>query len=113
MKLNEDTQRNVLLEVENNPYATSRSIALDNDVSHTSVLRILKVQKYHPYKLQLVHELAEDDFDRRQEFCEQMMEICIRDPMFTQRVLFCNEATFCLNGTVNRQDCDIITSVFF
>jgi hypothetical protein len=51
----------------------------------------------------LVHELTEDDFDRRQEFCEQMMQICLRDPIFSQSVLFSDEATFCLNGTVNRQ----------
>lgn len=103
--LNENAQLDVLLEIENNPHATSRSIGLDHDVSHTSVLKLLKITKYHPYKVKLVHELAEDDFDRRQEFCEQMMETCLRDPMFSQRVLFSDEATFCLNGTVNRQNC--------
>jgi hypothetical protein len=45
----------------------------------------------------LVHELGV-------EFCEQMMEICLRDPMFSQRVLFSDEAIFSLNGTVNRQN---------
>jgi hypothetical protein len=49
--------------------------------------------------------LAEDDFDRRQEFCELIMEICLHDPMFFQRVLFSDEVTFCLNGKVNRQNC--------
>jgi hypothetical protein len=76
----------VLLEIENHPPSTSRSIALDRNISQTSVLKLLKVQNFHPYKLQLVYELAEDDFDRRQEFYEQMMEIFLRDPMFSQRV---------------------------
>lgn len=29
------------------------------------------------WMLTLVYELTEDDFDRRQEFCEQMMEFYI------------------------------------
>jgi hypothetical protein len=63
---NEDAQLDVLLEIENNPHSTSRSIALDHNnhnISPTSILKLLKVQKFRPYKLQLVHELAEDDFD--------------------------------------------------
>jgi hypothetical protein len=34
-----------------------------------------------------------------------MIEICFREPMFSQRDLFSDEATFCLNGTVNGQNC--------
>ncbi|KAJ8952018.1 hypothetical protein NQ318_023459 [Aromia moschata] len=33
----------------------------------------LGLTKYHPYKVQLVHELNEDDPDRRVQFCEQML----------------------------------------
>ncbi|KAJ8942430.1 hypothetical protein NQ318_007104 [Aromia moschata] len=33
-------------------------------------------QQLRPYKLQIVHNLNEDDFDRRAEFCEGMTETC-------------------------------------
>ncbi|KAJ8934061.1 hypothetical protein NQ318_005111, partial [Aromia moschata] len=46
------------------------------------------LNKYHPYKVQLIHELNEDDPNRRVQFCEQMLT-----------------STFTLNGTVNRQNC--------
>lgn len=103
--LTEDMQLNILLEFEDNPHSTSRNIALEHNLSHTSVLKLLKMQKFHPYKVKLIHELSETDFDLRQEFCEQMMEICNRDPMFSRRIIFSDEASFSLHGTVNRQNC--------
>nr|CAH7721184.1 unnamed protein product [Callosobruchus chinensis] len=33
-------------------------------ISRTSIQRILKHYKWHPYKIQLLHELNEDDHDR-------------------------------------------------
>jgi hypothetical protein len=33
-----------------------------------------------------------------------MMEICLRDLMFSYCVLFLGKASFCLNGTVNRHN---------
>ena len=103
--ITEDVQLDILLEVEENPHSTSRSISLNHHLCHRSVLKHLKLQKFHPYKVKLVHELTEDDFDRRQEFCDQMMDICNRDPMFSQRIIFTDEATFTLHGVVNRQNC--------
>nr|CAH7725153.1 unnamed protein product [Callosobruchus chinensis] len=39
-------------------------------ISRTSIQRILKHYKWHPYKIQLLHELNGDDHDRRLQFCE-------------------------------------------
>ncbi|KAJ8943794.1 hypothetical protein NQ318_012439, partial [Aromia moschata] len=39
-----------------------------NEVSLTTVLRILRKENYHPYKFQLVQELNEDDPDRLLQF---------------------------------------------
>lgn len=64
---------------------------------------MLKKEKWHPYKVHLVQELLEDDFDRRVEFCEIMMDGCNRDKSFIKNILFSDEATFMLNGHVNRQ----------
>nr|CAH7735343.1 unnamed protein product [Callosobruchus chinensis] len=36
-------------------------------ISRTSIQRILKHYKWHPYKIQLLHELNEDDHDRQIE----------------------------------------------
>nr|CAH7747551.1 unnamed protein product [Callosobruchus chinensis] len=39
-------------------------------ISRTSIQRILKHYKWHPYKIQLLQELNEDNNDRRLQFCE-------------------------------------------
>jgi hypothetical protein len=62
----------------------------------------MKREKFHPFKIQLLHELAEDDFNRRTEFCEIMLNKVNQDDNFINHVLFSDEYTFCLNGHVNR-----------
>lgn len=104
-KIDEETKVNVLLTYEDNPVTPARQVARDLGVSHTSVLKILKEEKKHPYKLQYVQELLEDDFDRRIQFCETMMDRIDRNQISSLHVLFSDEATFTLNGEVNRQNC--------
>ncbi|KAG5892168.1 hypothetical protein JTB14_026406 [Gonioctena quinquepunctata] len=104
-KIEENVKLDVLLGVENSPHNTSRQIAVDLDISQSSVLRILKAEKYHPYKVQLHQQLNDDDPDRRVEFCEIMQDLCNRNPRFIKQIMFSDEATFCLNGSVNRQNC--------
>lgn len=99
----EHTEVDIMLAFEEDPHTSSRQVALDNNVDHVTVLRTLKKEKWHPYKVVLVQELLEDDFDRRIQFCETVMEKNNRDPMFSKKVLFSDEATFLLNGHVNRQ----------
>ncbi|KAJ8956133.1 hypothetical protein NQ318_016588 [Aromia moschata] len=48
------------------------------------------------------NELAEDDFDRRILFCEQMMQIIDDNTFQIENVLFSDESTFTLHGHVNR-----------
>ena len=63
-----------------------------------------KKLKFHPYKIKLVHELLEDDYDRRLEFCETMMAKIDANGYFLNRIVFSDEATFELNGNVNRHN---------
>lgn len=102
---NEDKVLNVMLSVQETPKVSTREIAENLEMSYKSVHRILRKEKLLPYKQQLIHELNEDDFDRRVEFCEQMMEKCTADENFASNIVFSDEATFMLNGTVNRHNC--------
>lgn len=104
-KVEEDVQLNVLLALQENPHRTTRELAADNGVCQTSVVKYLKKVKWHPYKVIRVQELNEDDFDRRMEFCEIMMNNCNDDPQLINRILFSDECTFFLNGSVHRQNC--------
>jgi len=102
--ISDNKKLNVVLSIEENPHKPTHEIALNNEMGKSSVIRILKKEKYHPYKIKLIHELNEDDSDRRLEFCETLMNICNNDRFFTRRIIFSDESTFCLNGVVNRQN---------
>lgn len=104
-QVNEEIRLNMLLEVTANPHISTRQIALNNDADHSFVVKLLKKEKYHPYKVRLIHELNEDDPDRRLQFCEGLMQRCDDNPNFLNNIVFSDEATFCLNGSVNRHNC--------
>jgi len=54
--------------------------------------------------MRLVQELSEDDFDRRIEFCKEMMMRYDGNYQFFNWICFSDEATFELNRFVNRQN---------
>ncbi|KAJ8959229.1 hypothetical protein NQ318_022492 [Aromia moschata] len=74
--LDDEQEFDILLDIQDNPHKPIRQVAADNDVSKTSILRLLKYEKYRPYKIRLVQELNDDDPDRRLEFCEIMTNRC-------------------------------------
>lgn len=86
------------------PHTSIRKASQAHDISRRSIQRILKTAQFHPFKIKLVQELLEDDFDRRLEFCETFMEMIDEDPHLLDRVVFSDEATFFLNGNVNRHN---------
>ncbi|KAJ8944487.1 hypothetical protein NQ318_011744 [Aromia moschata] len=74
-KLSDDQKLDVMLMLEENPHTSSRQTALALNISHSSILRVLTENQMHPYKLVPTNELAEDDFDGRILFCEQMIQM--------------------------------------
>lgn len=104
-KINDDKKLNALITLQENPHMSTTEVARQENVSQSFVAKFLKIMKFHPYKVRLIHELTEDDPDRRLQFCEGFMQHCVRDPQFLNHVVFSDEATFCLHGAVNRHNC--------
>ncbi|EFN76594.1 hypothetical protein EAI_08946, partial [Harpegnathos saltator] len=71
---------------------------VQDDIALKFVWRILKKNKFHPYKLQYVQELQDGDVERRIGFCERMMALIDVRPMFPYQIIFTDEATFTLTG---------------
>jgi hypothetical protein len=67
-----------------------------------SIMRILKKHKWHPYKMQMLQHLSEEDPDRRMEFCEWAVNKLDGGANFSSGILFTDEANFYVNGEVNR-----------
>ncbi|KAJ8938063.1 hypothetical protein NQ318_014544 [Aromia moschata] len=85
----DDKQKfDILLDIQDNPHKPTRQVAADNDVSKTSILHLLKNEKYCPYKIYLVQELNDHDPDRRLEFCEIMGNRCQDNPLFIKKHSF-------------------------
>jgi Helix-turn-helix domain (DUF4817) len=101
----EATEVALLGHVELDHTLSTRKLATVSGVSRTSIQRILKYYKMHPYKIKLTQELNEDDFDRRSQFCEVLSERAIENPHFLFNICFSDECSFFLNGTVNRHNC--------
>ena len=62
-------------------------------------------EKFHPYKLQILHDLNEDDPDKRMQMCEWFSDKLYENINFTKDfLLFSDEAMFYVNGEVNRHN---------
>ena len=100
----EENEITVLASIANTPQVSSRALSHDLGISRTSVLRILKRHKFHPYHISLHQELHGDDFQNRVIFCRWAREQLQNDGNFFRRVLFSDESTFTNYGTVNRHN---------
>ncbi|PNF43528.1 hypothetical protein B7P43_G03919 [Cryptotermes secundus] len=73
-------------------------------IPQPTVWRVLTVSLHlKPHRRQLVQALTNDDKRKRMEFCDSMLEK-MEDENFISRLIFSDEATFHLSGTVNRHN---------
>lgn len=63
-------------------------------VSSYTLRKTLKKNELHPYKIQMVHQLTENDLDRRVKFCEIKTQRIVRHPKYLYNICFTNERTF-------------------
>src|SRR6202042_2575462 len=102
--LAEEKQIEIVAQMIVNPLQPTSLVAAECEVSSKSVQRVLKRNKFHPYKLKILHELTEDDPDHRLEFCELMADRLKGNRNYLKSICFSDECTFFLNGKVNRQN---------
>ncbi|KAJ8979725.1 hypothetical protein NQ317_006361 [Molorchus minor] len=86
------------------PHTSSRALSFDLGISQTSILRILKRHKFHPFHVSLHQELHGDDFYTRVTFCQWAREQLRTDVNIFHQVLFSDESSFTSYGEVNRHN---------
>ena len=107
----EEFQAAVLREIDNNTPTSTRRIARqltdrsDLHASHTTVFKNLIELKKRAYTPRLVHELNDDDPDRRFQACEIFQHIFEDDPTSVDRIMWSDETVFKLNGQINKYNC--------
>lgn len=101
---NEDNEFLVMTNLVENPNTSTRKLSTELDISRRTIGRIIKKNKFHPYKIQMHQELLERDFPIRINICEWFSGLINGYPDFLKKVLFSDEATFHRNGFVNRRN---------
>lgn len=87
--------------IQSNPRASTRAIARDIGVRHSSVWRVLHEQSLHPFHFQRVQTLVPGDDRRRMDFVRWFLQRRVAQPDFPSCVLFTDEAIFSREGVVN------------
>jgi len=77
-------------------------------LSYATTWRILRKDLcLKAYKIQFVQELKPADLPNRHRFSVWALEKLEKDPLFSSKILFSDEAHFWLSGYVNKQNCRI------
>lgn len=90
---------------EEKPTTSIRHAAHELNISPSSIHRTLHEHGYHPYKLQVVQELMDEDLAARIEFARDELERINADAQHLPHLAFSDESHFHLDGTVNRHNC--------
>ncbi|KAJ8978460.1 hypothetical protein NQ317_002914 [Molorchus minor] len=87
--------------LQENPITSTRKIAHNLNLPHSTVWRIFKRQLLYPYHIQRVQALLPRDFPPRLAFCRWMQDKIAQNPQFGAEVLFTDEASFSRDGIFN------------
>jgi hypothetical protein len=71
-----------------------REVAQELNISKTSVHRVMKTERRHPYHYTRVQYLQPEDYPARWEFCTWLLNLEENTPNFVSPILFSNESTF-------------------
>ncbi|KAJ4445681.1 hypothetical protein ANN_12365, partial [Periplaneta americana] len=91
-----EVQEEILETVNMTPPISTRRVALQVNVPHTTVWRLLKEYQLYPYHLQRVQALSPADYPARVRFCQWFLLQCGVNPN-----LFTDEAQFTRDGITN------------
>ena len=81
--------------MQRNPQLSARRHSLTMQVNRLSLHRILKADlKFHPYKLQVAHEVRPIDRQMRIAFCAQLQEMIAENNNILPNMLMSDEAHF-------------------
>lgn len=85
--------------------------SLELGIPKTTIHKVLhKRLKLHAYKIQLLQELKPDDGAKRFNFAVEMLNKIDENQSFLDDIIFSDEATFHINGSVNRHNSRIYGS---
>lgn len=99
---NANIEADIIQRVENNPDVSTRRLAHEFGISHSTVWRIIHDAGYYPYHLQRVQALYAGDRAARRQFCHWFFgQPDIHNENFAWYVLWTDESQFTRDGINN------------
>lgn len=95
----------VLQTVENNPQTSLQKLKDETNITVSSCRRILKGNRFFPYKIHLVHHLQPEDYQRRLNFLAHFHILLEENPNLLNQIMWSDESRFHNNGVINRHNC--------
>lgn len=102
--VDEDTKTVILAKVVASPKKSLRRTSTELGIPKSTIHKMLKLYKFHPYKIQLLQNLNDDDYDRRSEMCEWFIAQIHDNHTFLNDIMFSDEACFHVSSEVNKQN---------
>jgi transposase len=100
----DENKEHVRAALEESPDTSTRRASLELNLSRNSLRRMMKELGLKPYRPQLLHALNDDDPDRHCEFADIFLNLLADNSSLPNRIIWTDEATFKLNGHVNRHN---------
>lgn len=97
----------VLDRFEADPSVSTRVVGNELGSSKNTVWRVLQGENLYPYRPQKVQALKPEDFPRRVNCARWFLEKDINDPLFLDKVIFTDEASFSREGILNNRTCHV------
>ena len=88
---------------EDHPHTSTRQGSSHSGIS-SSLHHILKDLKLYHFIPRLVQSLNEDNYDRRVQFCEEMLMFFHNDTQLINHIIWSDESTFHVDGIINRHN---------
>ena len=76
----EENVQRVVTAVMETPKTSQRRLSQQLNLSKSTIQRILKERKFHPYRLRVLHALNEEDYENRLDFAEEIIQMIDQDP---------------------------------
>ncbi|KAJ8728535.1 hypothetical protein PYW07_006231 [Mythimna separata] len=91
----------IIREIEEDSSVSIRVIAQRTGIPRSTVHRVLKRYRYHPYHVQRVQTLTSRDYPQRVAFCQRMLRMIRADPQFFNKILWSDESSCRRDGYLN------------
>ena len=101
---NDENSASVLAFVESNPHTNIREVAAASGCSDFSVHKILKDNRYTPYKQKILHEMKPQHAEARENFSYRMLDWIYEEDENIKLLAMSDEATVFLRDEHNRQN---------